>query len=60
MRVDLAYKCGCFLTMDLEPWRPRPEEELRACRVHRGPAGQAGLPAPRPLSLSYHEEGGGD
>ena len=60
MRVDLTYECGCFFTLGLEPWRQRPEGELRACHVHRRSAGEAGHPARRPLSLTYHEEGGGD
>ncbi len=60
MRVDLAYDCGCGFTLDLEAWGNTPDGELQACHVHRRPAGEAGQPARRPLSLTYHEEGPGD
>ncbi len=60
MRVNLAYDCGCCFTLDLGPWSQRPDGELRACHAHNRPAGEAGHPARRPVSLTYHEEGGSD
>jgi len=60
MRLDLIYECGCFFTLDLEPWGYLPDGELRACHAHRRPVGGPGHPARRLLSLTYHEEGGGD
>ena len=60
MRVNLTYDCGCFVTLDLEPWSQRPDGELRACHAHGHPAGEGGHPARRLLSLTYHEEGGSE
>jgi hypothetical protein len=60
MRVKVTYECGCSSTLALESWSIMPDGELRACHVHGHPAGPVGHPARRPLSLTYHEEGGGD
>ena len=60
MRVNLTYDCGCFFTLDLASWSNTPDGELRACHVHRRPPSEAGQPARRPLSLTYHEDGGSD
>ena len=60
MRANLTYECGCLLTLDLEPWSQTPEGKVRACHVHRGPAGEAGRPARRQLALTYFEEGGSE
>ncbi len=60
MRLSLACICGCTFTLDLEPWGRNQEGEFRACPAHNRLTGEAGDPARRPLSMTYHEEGGGD
>jgi hypothetical protein len=60
MWLNLACACGCAFTLDLEPWRRSPEGEFPACPAHSRLTGEAGHPARRPLSVTYHEEGGGD
>ncbi len=60
MRVNLTYECGCFLTLDLDPWCKSSDGEVGACHGHRCATGEPGHAARRPLSLTYHEEGGGD
>jgi len=47
MRANLTYECGCLFTEDLESWCQKPEGEVRASHVHRGPAGEADHPARR-------------
>ena len=60
MRLGLACACGCTFTLDLEPWRRSPEAECRVCLAHICLTAETGDPARRPLSVAYHEEGGGD
>ncbi len=54
MRIELAYACGSFFTLDLEAWSAMPDGELRPCHVRRRPAGEAGCPGRRLLLLTYH------
>ena len=60
MRANMTSARGCFLILNFESWSHTPGGELRVCHAHGNPAGEAGHPARRPLSLTYHKEGGGD
>jgi hypothetical protein len=60
MRANMTSARGCFRILNSESWSHTPDGELQVYDAHGHTAGEAGHPARRPLSLTYHKEGGGD
>ena len=60
MRVDVTSARGSLRILNFKPWSHTPDGKPQLCHAHGHPAGEAGHPARRPLSLTYHEEGRGD